>query len=143
MIGDYRSAIVEFVKMSLKPAVVDCGSSFDLYGITKMARSAGRNPREILKAVRVVRVFTVFQMKPAVEKVLATSPDLIIICDIERVLEDEGVSEREKAVAFEKAMRVLATAGLPVLFAGKGGPEHGKNLALGNSDNKERIRRVV
>ncbi len=142
---DYRRTIIDFISRSLKPAVVDCSSRFDLYGIARMVRWSGGDPREVLRAVRIVRVFTVFQIKPALQKVLATGPDLIIINDIDNLLEDEGISEEEKAIAFERAMRVVASAGVPVLFSDslKGGYEDGQNTAVRHTAYQERVRRVV
>ncbi len=138
---DYHDTILDCLRKHMKPALVDCSSRFDLYRVARMVRWSGGNPREVLRSIRVVRVFTIFQVKPAIEKVLRTRPDLIIIADIERVLEDEGVAEEEKAMAFERAMRVVARAGVPVLFAG--GDHHGQNTAVSDTAYTERIRRVV
>jgi len=138
---DYHEMILECVRKHMKPALVDCSSRFDLYRIVRMVRWSGGDPREVMRAIRIVRVFTIFQVKPAIEKILKTRPDLIIIADIERVLEDEGVAEEEKAMAFERAMRVVVRLGIPVLFAG--GEADGQNTAVSNPAYPERIRRVV
>ncbi|WP_456399767.1 hypothetical protein [Persephonella sp.] len=115
----YHYLLYKFTKNTKSVSLIDCGSRFNPFLITNVAKFEKLDPKKLLEMIKIVRVFTVFQLKPAVEKSLNTHPDVIIISDIDELLKDQSVSEEEKKIAVSSAVKKIADLNIPVFILGE------------------------
>jgi SepF-like predicted cell division protein (DUF552 family) len=91
---EYHQIIYYITLQGKKVYFVECGYKFDPYIVIDIARINKKNPTDILKNILIVRSFTLYHLKTAVKN--SISYDYIFISDINKLLQDSTVSEKEK-----------------------------------------------
>ena len=114
----YHYLTYQFTKRSKKVCLIDCGSRFNPFLITNAAKLEKIDPEKLLKLIKISRVFTVFQLKTAVEKCLSDNPDVLIISDIDQLVKDQSISDIEKENALTSAVVVISKLHIPVFVVG-------------------------
>lgn len=102
---------------------VDGANAFDPYTLSRLAREAGRPPREILDRLRLSRAFTCHQLATLLAERLPAAierfrPGLVVISGWSHLFHDEHVPAREAFRLLEESarrIRALAGAGQPIL----------------------------
>ncbi|WP_456383039.1 hypothetical protein [Persephonella sp.] len=115
----YHYLIYQFTKRNSRVGLIDCGSRFNPYLISNAARFENLNSEELLKQVKIVRAFTVFQLKTALEKTLRENPDVVIISDVDAVLKDPGIPEVERENTFISLLSKIHRIKTPVFIVGE------------------------
>lgn len=102
---------------------VDGANTFDPYAVARLARRAGRNPRELLERVFVSRAFTCHQLHALVVSRLPRAvselpADGVVAVGLAATFHDDEVPAPEAAALFGEVVRGLerlAARGVPVL----------------------------
>ncbi|WP_457621983.1 hypothetical protein [Persephonella sp.] len=115
----YHYMLYKFTKSSKNVSLIDCGNRFNPFLITNVAKFENLDPKKLLNLIKIVRVFTVFQLKTAIDKSLKTAPDVIIISDIDEVLKDQSISEDEKRLSLSSVVEKIKGINLPVFIVGE------------------------
>ncbi|WP_457640751.1 hypothetical protein [Persephonella sp.] len=114
----YHYLLYQFTKNSQSVGLIDCGNRFNPFLITNAAKFENSNPKQLLNMIKIIRVFTIFQLKTAIEKSLELNPDVIIISDIDEILKDQSVSKREKELALFSIMEKIQQIKTPIFIVG-------------------------
>ncbi len=88
--------------------IIDCGNSINPYIISTLAKYEKKDVFFILNKIKISRVFTVFQLETAILKVLKHLPEVVFITDIDKILKDEGISDKEKIVTIKSSFKHLS-----------------------------------
>ena len=115
----YHYLIYKFTRRSQRVSLVDCGNRFNPFLISNAARFEKIKAEELLEKIKIIRVFNIFQLKKAVEKALKENPDVLIVSDIEVILNDQGISEKERENAFRSALTLINRIDIPVFVIGE------------------------
>lgn len=93
----FLAAVSPALKRGGRVLWLDAGNSFDAYGVSYFARSAGWNPREILSRVDLARPFNLFQLETMVcHKVPERwGGEPIVVSDPMSLFYDEDVPAKE------------------------------------------------
>jgi len=102
---------------------VDGINAFDPYAVARLAKRAGRNPKELLARVYVSRAFTCHQLHALVvgrlpQAVNGLPADGVVAVGLAATFHDHEVSPPEAAALFEEVVQGLerlAGKGVPVL----------------------------
>ncbi len=102
---------------------VDGVNAFDPYAVARLAKRAGRSPKELLARVYVSRAFTCHQLHALVvgrlpRAVRELPADGVVAVGLGATFHDHEVSPQEAAALFDEvvqALERLATQGVPVL----------------------------
>jgi hypothetical protein len=102
---------------------VDGVNAFNPYAVARLARRAGRDPRELLARVYVSRAFTCHQLHALVVERLPRAvrelpADGVVAVGLAATFHDEEVGAAEAAALFDEVVAGLdrlAAAGVPVL----------------------------
>ncbi len=115
----YHYMLYKFTKNSKNVSLIDCGNRFNPFLITNIAKFENLDPKKLLSRIKIVRVFTVFQLKTAINKSITTNPDIIIISDIDEILKDQSISEEEKRIYISSVVEKIKLVDIPFFIVGE------------------------
>jgi hypothetical protein len=99
--------------LASKVLFVDCGNSFRLYQVARLAQLQRLNPTEVLDHICIARAFTAYQAKALITDKLPqalkeTDARLIVVSDVATTFMDEDVQEEEAQKVYSRTMAFLA-----------------------------------
>jgi hypothetical protein len=92
---------------------VDCGNSFRLYQVSRLAQLQRLNPTEVLNHIHIARAFTAYQMialttEKLQQALIETDAKFIIVSDVAATFLDDDLHEDEAQKVYSRAMTFLA-----------------------------------
>ncbi len=99
--------------LASKVLFVDCGNSFRLYQVSRLAQLQQLNPKEVLDRICIARAFTAYQTKALITEKLPQAIDktgakLVLVSDVAATFLDEDVHEEEAHRVYSRVMTFLA-----------------------------------
>jgi len=99
--------------LASKVLFVDCGNSFRLYQVSRLAQLQRLNPKEVLDRICIARAFTAHQTKALITEKLPqaieeTDAKLVVVSDVAATFLDENVQEEEAQKVYSRTMAFLA-----------------------------------
>lgn len=145
---EYHQIIYDIALKGNKVYFIECGYRFDPYILVNIARANMQNPLIILRNVFIVRSFTLYHIETALKK--SDSYDYIFISDINKLLQDSTVSEKEKLYFKENLKNFLKNLNKNIFLITDetvitnyfGGNYHGTLDTIFNKFNSERKRQL-
>ena len=115
----YHYLIYKFTRRSQKVSLIDCGNRFNPFLISNAAKFEKINAEKLLEKIKIIRVFNIFQLKKAVEKAIKENPDVLIVSDIETLLKDQSIPDKERENSFTSALAFINRIDIPVFVVGE------------------------
>ena len=111
-----HSKIFEFASEQRQINLIDCGSRFNPYILAKAARYSRINIEKMLSCINISRMFTVYQLKSQLEIEKNSCINPIIISDIDRIIDDDSISENEMEKVLDICILKILEIKSPVLI---------------------------
>jgi len=115
----YHYLLYKFTTKSQKVCLIDCGNRFNPFLISNAAKFEKKNARELLEKIKIIRVFNLFQLKKAVEKAVRENPDVLVVSDIDTLMKDQSIPDKERENAFMSALSLINRIEIPVFVVGE------------------------
>ena len=100
--------------LASKAVFVDCGNTFRLYQITKIAQLNSLNPTQVLKQIVIARAFTAYQMTSLIMDKLNKAVEMagakfVVISDIANLFLDDNIADEEAEKIYSQVATYLST----------------------------------
>ena len=115
----YHYLLYKFARKYHKVYLIDCGNRFNPFLISNTASFEKIKAEELLEKIKIIRVSNLFQLKEALEKALKENPDILVVSDIEVILKDQSISEKDRENIFTSELAFINRVEIPVFVVGE------------------------